>query len=197
MSIPLVEQRDALNAQPRHRWTVAEYHRMADVGLLTEDSRVELIDGEIIEMAPIGSLHGGNINRLIRLFSKVIANKAIIAAQNPVILSGYAEPQPDFALLRWRGDDYEKSNPHVEEVLLLIEVSDTTLRYNRDVKIPLYARNGIPEVWLLDVQNRQLEIYREPANGAYRQRDAYQTGQIAPILCADAVIDLAELFPHA
>jgi Uma2 family endonuclease len=195
MSTPIAE-RELLNSQPRHRWTVAEYHRMAEVGLLHEDSRVELIDGEIIEMAPIGSPHGGNVKRFIRLFSKVIGDKAIIAAQDPVVLSGYSEPEPDIALLRWRADDYEQSHPHPEDVLLLIEVSDSTLRYDRDVKIPLYAKNGIPEVWLLDIQNRQLEIYREPVNGEYQQRDCRQTGKIAPILCSDAVIDLVELFPN-
>jgi len=195
MSTPIAE-RELLNAQPRHRWTVAEYHRMAEVGLLHEDWRVELIDGEIIEMAPIGSFHGGNVNRLIRLFSKVVGDKAIIAAQNPVVLSGYAEPQPDLAILRWREDDYEQSNPHPEDVLLLIEVSDSTLKYDRDVKVPLYANHGIPEVWLLDLQRKQLEIYRDPAHGQYRQRDCRRAGQIAPILCPDAVIDLAELFPN-
>ena len=194
MSTPIAE-RELLNSQPRHRWTVAEYHRMGEVGLLNEDSRVELIDGEIIEMAPIGSAHGGNVNRFIRLFSKVVGDKAIVAAQNPVVLSGYAEPQPDISILRWRADDYEQSNPHPEDVLLLIEVADSTLRYDRDVKIPLYAKNGIPEVWLLDIPDRKLEIYREPINGEYRQRDCRQTGQIAPILCPDAIIDLAELFP--
>ena len=196
MSTPIAE-RELLNSQPRHRWTVAEYHRMAEVGLLNEDSRVELIEGELIEMAPIGSPHGGNVKRFIRLFSKVIGDKAIIAAQDPVVLSGYSEPEPDIALLRWRADDYEQSHPHPEDVLLLIEVSDSTLRYDRDVKIPLYAKNGIPEVWLLDIQSRQLEIYREPINGEYRQRDCRRTGQIAPMLCPDAVIDLAELFPNS
>lgn len=194
MSTPLAEW-ESLNLQPRHRWTVAEYHRMGEVGLLNEDSRVELIDGEIVEMAPIGSSHGGNVNRFIRLFSKVIGDKAIVAAQNPVVLGGYSEPEPDIALLRWQADDYVQSHPHPEDVLLLIEVSDSTLRYDRDVKIPLYAKNGIPEVWLLDIPNRKLEIYREPTNGEYRQRDCRQTGKIAPVLCPDAVIDLAEVFP--
>lgn len=194
MSILSAEQ-ESLNLRPRHRWAVVEYHRMGEVGLLNEDSRVELIDGEIIEVAPIGSLHGGNVNRFIRLFSRVVSDKAIVTAQNPVVLDSYSEPEPDIALLRWRVDDYEQSHPHPEDVLLLIEVSDTTLRYDRDVKIPLYAKNGIPEVWLLDIPNRQLEIYRELTNGEYRQRDCRQTGKISPILCPDAVIDLAELFP--
>jgi len=169
---------------------------MGEVGLLNEDSRVELIDGEIIEMAPIGSSHSGNVKRFIRLFSRVIANQAILAVQDPVVLSSDSEPEPDIALLRWRADDYEQSHPHPEDVLLLIEVSDSTLRYDRDVKIPLYAKNGIPEVWLLDIQNRQLEIYREPINGIYQQRDCRRAGKIAPILYPDAVIDLAELFPN-
>ncbi|MBK8509418.1 MAG: Uma2 family endonuclease [Candidatus Competibacter sp.] len=194
MSTPLAE-REALNAQPRHRWTVAEFHRMAEVGLLMEDSRVELIDGEIVQMAPIGSQHSGKVNRFIHLFSKVFGRKAIIAAQNPIVLGGYEEPQPDITLLRWREDFYEQAHPHAEDVLLIIEISDSTLHYDRDVKIPLYAKNGIPEVWLLDLQNRQLETYREPLNGAYRQRDSQQTGPIAPLLCPDAIIDLAELFP--
>ena len=119
MSTPLAD-RELLNLQSRHRWTVAEYHRMGEVGLLNEDSRVELIDGEIIEMTPIGSSHGGNVNRLIRLFSRVIGDKAIVSAQNPVVLGGYSEPEPDIALLRWRADDYEQSHPHPEDVLLLI-----------------------------------------------------------------------------
>ena len=195
MSTPFLE-RESLNLQPRHRWTVAEYHRMGEVGLLNEDSRVELIDGEIMEMAPIGSEHGGKVNRFIYLFSKIFGDKAIIAAQNPVILGGYGEPQPDVAVLRWREDYYERAHPHAEDVLLIIEVSDSTLRYDRDVKVPLYANHGIPEVWLLDLQQKQLEIYREPTRGQYRQRECRRAGQTAPILCPDAVIDLAELFPN-
>jgi Uma2 family endonuclease len=195
MSTPIAN-RELLNLQPRHHWTVAEYHRMGEVGLLNEDSRIELIDGELIEMAPIGSPHGGNVNRFIRLFSRVVGSQAIVAAQNPVALGDYSEPEPDIALLRWRADDYEQSHPHPEDVLLLIEVSDTTLRYDRDVKVPLYASHGVPEVWLLDIQQKQLEIYRDPAQGHYRRRDCLRTGQIAPILCPDAVIDLAEVFPN-
>ena len=195
MSIPLAE-REMLNAQPRHRWTVAEYHRMAEVGLLHEDSRVELIDGEIIEMAPIGSEHAGHNNYLMSCLAHRLYGKAVVAGQNPVILGGYEEPQPDIALLRWRNDYYRTAHPHAEDVLLIIEISDSTLRYDHDVKIPLYAKNGIPEVWLLDIQNRQLEIQREPINGVYQQRDCRRAGQIAPILCPDAVIDLAELFPN-
>ena len=195
MSTPIAE-RELLNSQPRHRWTVAEYHRMGEVGLLNEDSRVELIKGEIIEMAPIGSEHAGHNNYLLSLLAYRLYGKVVVAGQNPVVLGGYEEPQPDIALLRWRDDYYRNAHPHAKDVLLLIEVSDSTLRYDRDVKVPLYANHGIPEVWLLDIQNRQLDIYREPINGEYRQRECRRTGKIAPILCPDAVIDLAELFPN-
>ena len=181
----------------RHRWTVAEYHRMGEVGLLNEDSRVELIDGEIVEMAPIGSEHGGKVNRFIYSFSRFFGDQTIIAAHNPVVLGGYGEPQPDIAILRWREDYYERAHPHAEDVLLLVEVSDSTHRYDRDVKVPLYASRGIPEIWLLDLQQPQLEIYREPVRGQYRQRDCRRTGIIAPFLCPEAGIDLAELFPNS
>ena len=195
MSTPLVE-RDSLKSQPRHLWTIAEYHRMGEVGLLNEDSRVELIDGEIIEMAPIGSLHGGEVKYFNNKFVSLLHGKVIVSVQDPIVLNDYSEPQPDIALLRWRNDFYRKSNPGVEDILLIIEVSDSTVSNDREVKIPLYAKNGIPEVWLLDIQQRQLEIYREPINGVYQQRDCRRTGQIAPILYPDAVIDLAELFPN-
>jgi len=192
----LLAERELLNFQPRHRWTVAEYHHMAEVGLLNEDSRVELINGEIIEMAPIGSLHGGEVKYLNNKLASLLYGKVIVSVQDPVILSGYEEPQPDIALLRWRNDYYRNAHPHAEDVLLLIEISDTTHRHDRDVKVPLYAKNGIPEVWLLDIQNRQLEIYSEPMNGEYQQRNCCLTGKVAPILCPDAVIDLAELLPN-
>lgn len=193
MSGLLVEQ-EVLNLQPRHRWTVTEYHHMVDVGLLNENARVELIHGEIIEMAPIGSEHAGHNNYLISFLAHRLYGKAVIAGQNPVVLNNYEEPQPDIALLRWRDDYYRGAHPHVEDVLLIIEISDSTLRYDRDVKIPLYAINGIPEVWLLDIKNRQLEIYREPINGEYQQRNCCRTGKIAPTLFPDAMVDLDELF---
>jgi Uma2 family endonuclease len=193
----LLAERETLKSQPRHRWTVADYHRMGEVGLLNEDSRVELINGEIVEMAPIGSSHGGEVKHFSNKLFSLLYGKAIISVQDPVILDGYGEPQPDIALLRWRDDFYRKAHPHAEDVLLIIEVSDSTIRYDRDVKIPLYANNGLPEVWLLDLQSQQLEIYREPVNGQYQQKTSLRTGKIAPILCPDAVIDLTEVFPNS
>lgn len=189
-------ERELLALQPHHRWTVTEYHRMGEVGLLNEDSRIELIQGELIEMAPIGSPHGGEVKYLNNKLAVLLHGKAIVSVQDPISLGGYAEPQPDIALLRWRDDFYRRSNPHAEDILLIIEVSDSTVRYDREVKIPLYASHGIPEVWLLDIQQQQLEIYRDPADGQYRQRYNLRTGSVAPILCPDAVINLAEVFPN-
>ncbi len=193
----LLANRESVVIQPRHRWTVADYHRMGEVGLLNEDSRVELINGEIVEMAPIGYEHAGHQNYLFNFFARILHGKAVVAGQNPVILGGYEEPQPDIALLRWRDDFYKTAHPHAEDILLLVEISNSTIRYDRDVKVPLYANNGIPEVWLLDLQSQQLEIYRDPINGHYQQKTSLRTGKIAPILCPDAVIDLAEVFPNS
>lgn len=202
MSIAEME-RAAVQAQPpardtraRHRWTVADYHKMGEVGLLSEDERVELIEGEIIEMAPIGSGHASSVKHLNRLFSLLVSDKAIVSVQDPIVLADRAEPQPDLAILKWRGDYYKSAHPQAEDVLLLIEVADTTARYDREVKVPLYARHGIPEVWLFDLTQPQLEVYRNPVDGQYARVDEHRAGRIAPECFPEAVIDLAELFPR-
>ncbi len=180
---------------PRRRWTVAEYHKMAEVGLLKEDARVELIEGDIIEMTPIGSGHGGKVKRFIRLFSHLLGDTAIVAAQDPVVLGKRSEPQPDITILRWRDDFYESAHPGPEDTLLVVEVADTTARNDRKIKVPLYARHGIPEVWLLDLQERVLEIYRKPEQGKYQHIEHLRSGQVAPLHLPEAVIRLADLFP--
>jgi len=182
---------------PRYRWTVAEYHKMGEMELLSEADRVELIEGEIFEMAPIGSPHGGEVNYLVRCFSALIAqDKIVLAVQNPVTLPDDSEPQPDIAVLRWRDDFYRKSHPLPEDVLLIIEVADTTAHYDRDVKIPLYARHHIPEVWLVDLQQRRLESYCQPEQGEYRQVNFFSKGSVSPERLAGITIRLAELFPE-
>jgi Uma2 family endonuclease len=196
-------QLDAQTQQPvhteeiphRHRWTVAEYHKMAEVGLLNEDARVELIEGDIIEMAPIGSGHGGKVKRFIHLFSRLLGDTAIVAAQDPVVLGKRSELQPDIAILRWRDDFYESAHPGPEDILLVVEVADTTARYDRKIKVPLYARHGIPEVWLLDLQQQVLEIYRNPEQGKYQHIEHLRSDQVAPLHLPEAVIQLADLFP--
>ena len=133
----------------RRRFTVHDYYRMGEAGILHEDDRVELIEGEIVEIAPIGSRHLTCVNQLTRLLVRGVGDAAIVSVQNPVRLDEHTEPQPDLAVLRVR--DYRESLPMPEDVLLLIEVSDTTLAYDRGVKLPLYARAGIREVWIADL----------------------------------------------
>jgi Uma2 family endonuclease len=153
----------------RRPFTTAEYHRLIGAGILTEDDRVELLDGEIIKMAPIGPGHAGCVNRLAELLREKIQKLAIVSVQNPIELSKYSEPQPDIALLRRRADFYAKSHPSPEDVLLAIEVADTTLEGDREVKIPSYARAGICESWLVDLPNGRIEVHSQPAGGIYQE----------------------------
>ncbi len=130
------------------------------------------------------------------LFSLLLGDKAIVSAQDPIVLGDYAEAQPDIAILRWRSDYYESAHPNPDEVLLLNEVSDTTARYDREVKVPLYARHNISEVWLLDLRQQHLEVYRDPDQGKYLRVACVRTGQVSPKDFPEAVIDLEQLFPH-
>ena len=150
-------------------FTVEEYHRMAQAGILGEDDRVELIEGEIVEMTPIGSKHASTVNRINRLFFERLGGRAIISVQNPIRLGEYSEPQPDVSLLRPREDFYASSHPGPEDVLLLVEVSETSAEYDREVKLPLYARFGIPEVWLVNPEGKAIEVYRDPSPESYRE----------------------------
>ncbi|HTQ36251.1 MAG TPA: Uma2 family endonuclease [Steroidobacteraceae bacterium] len=154
-------------APRKHLITVDEYYRMAEVGLLAPDARVELIEGEIIDMVPIGSRHARAVAHLDRLFTIAVGKHALVRSQGPVRLNRRSEPEPDLALLKPRDDEYGRSHPGPSDVLLIIEVSDTTLDYDRNVKLPLYARHGIPEVWIVDLQHDQLLICRSPRDGRY------------------------------
>ncbi|NBC17495.1 MAG: Uma2 family endonuclease [Bacteroidetes bacterium] len=151
------------------RFSVGDYHRMGEAGILGPEVRTELIDGEVVEMPPIGHPHAGTVNLLSDLLKEAVGRKAIVAVQNPVWLDDYTEPLPDIALLRPRADYYRNGHPSPDDVLLLIEVADTSLAYDRDVKLPRYARAGIPEAWLVDLGGRRLTIHRLPAGGAYTQ----------------------------
>lgn len=129
-----------------HLFSVDEYHKMGEAGIWGEDDRVELIEGELIDMPPIGSLHAGKVMRLVSFLTTALSNRAIVSPQNPVRLGEHSEPQPDLTVLRFRDDFYESAHPQPGDVHLLVEVADTTVRYDREVQIPLYARYGIPEV---------------------------------------------------
>jgi Uma2 family endonuclease len=153
----------------RRRFTVDEYYLMAKVGILHEDDRVELIEGEIVEMSPIGSRHAASVMRLTQYLSEKTGRHALVDVQNPVRLGEHSEPQPDVCLLKPRMDFYAGAHPGPADVLLLIEVADTSADYDRQVKIPLYARAGIGEVWLVDLTQNQVEVYRQPGPRGYRQ----------------------------
>ena len=161
----------------RRQFTVAQYHQMVKAGILTEDDRVELIEGEIIEMSPIGRRHAACVDRLNRLFGDRLRDRAIVRVQNPVQLSDRAEPQPDIALLQPRADFYESGHPQPQDILLLVEVADTTVEFDREIKIPLYAKSGVREVWLVDLNENAIAVYREPSLSGYGQVQQLQRGQ--------------------
>ena len=159
----------------RRRFTVHDYHRMGEAGILHEDDRVELIEGEIVEMAAIGTRHFTCVNGLTRLLVRGVGDAAIVSVQNPVRLDEHTEPQPDLSVLRVR--DYRESLPLPDDVLLLIEVSDTTLAYDRGVKLPLYARAGIREVWIVDLAGEVIERHTDPSAGGYRGFERARRGE--------------------
>jgi Uma2 family endonuclease len=161
----------------KRHFNVEEYYRMAAAGILSEEDRVELIEGEIIRMNPIGSRHAATVGRLTRLFGRPAGDDAIVWVQNPVQINDYSEPVPDITLLRWRDDFYAQANPQPEDVLLVVEVSDSTLVYDRKVKVPLYARAGIPEMWLVNLPDEVIEVYSRPAGGAYQETRLVRRGE--------------------
>jgi Uma2 family endonuclease len=166
----------------RRRFTVHEYHRMAEVGILAEDDRVELIDGEIVEMSPIGSRHVSKVARLNHRFVQRFGDVAVVIVQSPVRLSEHNEPETDLALLKPRADYYDAALPTPEDVFLLVEVADTSLEYDRRKKLPLYARHGIPEVWLVDVTTDTILVSRDPTPSGYRTAWTVGRGdRIAPL----------------
>ena len=149
------------------RFTVDEYHRMADAGILHEDDRVELLDGQIVEMSPIYPPHAGCVNRLTRLLSATLGDRATLSVQNPVVLGLHSEPQPDIAVLRPRADGYARRHPEAADALLLVEVAGSSLERDRDDKIPSYAEARVPEVWLVNLPADAIEVYRGPVGGRY------------------------------
>lgn len=159
----------------RRRFTVHDYHRMAETGILHEDDRVELIEGEIVEMAAIGTRHFVCVNTLNRLLMRTVGDEVVVSVQNPVRLSEHSEPQPDLAVIR--GRDYRESLPTPEDVLLLIEVSDTTLVYDRSTKLSLYAQAGIPEVWIVDLTGETIELHTGPSEISYRHTERASRGE--------------------
>ena len=179
----------------RRRIDVASYYRMAEAGILAADDHVELIDGEIIDMSPIGSAHAGCINRLIRALAPATSvGTAVLSVQSPLRLGRHDEPQPDVMLLRPRADDYGTAHPGPEDVLLVIEVAASSLHFDRTTKLPLYARHAVPEVWIVDLVAAAIEVHREPREGAYGRCGRHERGRLEPAFVAFVAIDVAALF---
>ncbi len=179
-----------------HRFTMAEYHRMVEVGILGEDSRVELIRGQIVDRTPIGAPHLGMVNLLTHLLPGVLAGRGILSVQNPVRLGDCSEPEPDVAVLRPRADYYQTATPCPLDVLLSIEVADTSLDDDRAIKLPLYAENGIAQCWIVNLLDRVVEVYRQPGNGHYADVRRVGPGEILGIVLLPSVaLPVAELFP--
>jgi len=167
---------------------------MAETGVLRPDARVELLDGRIIDMSPIGSTHAGTVKRLIRIFNKVARDRWVISVQDPLRLDDHSEPEPDFMLLKPSPDDYTSRHPQPDEVFLLVEVADASLDYDREEKLPAYGRAGVAEVWIVNLNELTIEVYREPHFTGYGSKTILRAGDtIAPLAFPDAAVDVAEL----
>lgn len=179
----------------RVRWRVADFHKMGEAGILAEADRVELIDGEIVKMAPIGGPHAWVVDRLGALFVLGAHERAHVSMQNPLVLSEHDEPQPDVMLLRPPASRYKAELPRPSDVLLLVEVADTTLTRDIGIKLPLYARYGIPELWVADLSGARLLAFTDPTPaGTYLQcREFGRADSVAPRALPDLEISLAEI----
>jgi len=177
-----------------HRFTVDEYHRMGEAGVFHEDDRVELLDGQIVQMTPIGIRHAACVNRLNALIIGLAGTRATVSIQNPLILGEHHEPQPDVAVLRYRADGYQTGHPRALDTLLVVEVADTSLAYDRDVKLPRYARAAVPEVWLVDLTAERIAVYREPQGDAYaRIRSAGPGDILTPVHFPDVTLAVTDM----
>lgn len=165
----------------RRKFTIAQYYKMAESGILTEGDRVELIRGEIIEMSPIGTKHAACVRRLIALMSEKLDDRVLLDIQNPIVLDDFSEPQPDIILVQPREDFYESAHPQASDVFLIVEVADTTIKYDREIKIPLYAENNVIEVWLVDINQQCIEVYRDPLSSGYQTVQKFGRGQTLAI----------------
>jgi len=187
-AVPQYPQRDAVSAQ--------EYLRMWEAGVFAPEVRLELIEGEIVERAPIGSRHAGAVKILNRIFGRLAGDRAIVSVQDPLVVGERSVPQPDLALLRPRADTYADAHPVPADVLLVVEVADTTLAFDIGTKVPTYARFGVPEVWVVDLQERSVRVFRDPSASGYRTSfTAVGEESVAVAALPDVVIALPALFP--
>ncbi|HUE87206.1 MAG TPA: Uma2 family endonuclease [Vicinamibacterales bacterium] len=192
-----IPRSSVLEYPQRHAVSAPEYLRMGEAGVFGPEARLELIEGEIIEMTPIGSPHAGAVKMLTRLLVRMAGDRAVVSVQDPVVLGDRSVPQPDLALLEPRADGYSAAHPTAAEILLAIEVADTTLAFDLGTKVPLYARAAVPEVWVIDVNEQAIRVYRDPSASGYKTSFTV-TGQnsVASVALPDVRVVVSNLFPQ-
>ncbi|MBK8908281.1 MAG: Uma2 family endonuclease [Rhodospirillales bacterium] len=179
----------------RHKLSVSDFHRMEGAGVFAPEERVELVEGEIIDMSPIGSAHAGVVDFLAERLFAAVTNHARVRVQNPVLIDERTEVHPDLTLVARRDDFFRERHPQPDDAYLVIEVSDTSLRYDRDVKLPLYARAGIVEVWIVDLETRALTVHRRPEGHTYTdRRELREPAALTVAALPGITIDLSGLF---
>ena len=178
----------------RARFSRDAYHRLAEIGVLKSDKRVELIDGEIYMMFPIGPPQGSYISRLAAFFIKHLPDSVQCRVQLPIVVSDHSEPEPDLALVRHREDDYQHEHPTPKDVLLIIEVSHSSLSIDLGRKLQLYASSNIPEYWVIDVERKAILVHRGHSGVQYQQIEMYQSGSLAPVAASENQLDIDWLF---
>ena len=178
----------------RRLWSVDEYQRMVDTGILTSRDRVELVHGEIIQMAPIGHRHAAAVAALVALFNRRLEDRVVVWSQGSLPLPPRSMPEPDVLILEPRADYYREAAPRAADVLLAVEVADSSLRYDRLVKMPLYAAAGVPEAWIVDVEGRRIEVYRRPQASGYAEVFAFAGGAaVAPAAFPDLAVPVVQI----
>jgi Uma2 family endonuclease len=177
-------------------FTVDEYYRIYEAGVLNEDDRVELINGEIVYMSPAGARHSACVNRLSYLLIAAFGREVMTIIQNPVNLDQSSQPQPDVVLAKWKDDYYASGHPTPEDILLLIEVSDSSVGIDQNYKIPLYAAAGIRETWLVNLPDQCIEVYHHPEAGSYTAMQTFKPGQSISLQAfPDIQIAVTEVLP--
>ncbi len=186
----IIERQEAVR---KYRFSVEEFHKMGEAGIFSEDDRVELIDGEVVRMSPIGWRHMWCVNALTMLLARLARGRYVVSVQNPLIISEYGEPQPDVVLIK---DLPPGRLPTPDDVLLVVEVSDTTLAYDKNVKLPRYAATGVPEVWILNLQSEVIEVHSESEPDGYRKTAHYKRGErVGSATISDLAFDADEVLP--
>jgi Uma2 family endonuclease len=195
-SVAIVDPEQLRARAPRRRLTVADYHRMGDAGILHEDDRIELIDGELFQMASIGTPHMAVVIRLTSRFGALAADRFLVSTQNSIEIPPFSEPQPDIVLLRPRADAYWGARPTPADALLVVEVADSSFAWDRNVKVPMYGRFGVVESWLVDIEDRTITVFLDPGPEEYRSSVEVRESAVSPSCLPDIAIRIDDLFPR-